>query len=176
MAKRIKVLKTRIFMRRDSFDNWFNNNPILAIGQIGYDATIKKIKIGDGVTRWNNLPYFALETDLDTESVSCYYQSAEEWGEDTSLISQQNVFYVYTDHQTVEKDGELISIPGLKIGDGQSYVVDLPFITDYISESLLNHTNNSTVHITQQEREFWNNKVTCYLDYEDDEHVIFDKN
>lgn len=27
-----KIIKTRILMRRDSFTNWFNNNPILMSG------------------------------------------------------------------------------------------------------------------------------------------------
>lgn len=58
-----KVIKTKILMRRDSFRNWSNANPILESGEIGYDSTIKKHKIGDGYSHWNDLPYFSLSTD-----------------------------------------------------------------------------------------------------------------
>lgn len=162
-------------MRKDSFENWFNNNPILASGEIGYDTTVKKNKIGDGHSRWNELPYFALQSDLQQGILRCGYATREQWASDPSLISEFNVFYIYTDYQTVEKNGESINIPGLKIGDGQTYLIDLPFITDYFTESLLNHINNNIIHITQEQREFWNNKVTCYLDDMDDQHIIFDK-
>ena len=50
----------RIQIRRDSKVNWEDTNggnPVLHIGEIGYDTTTKKFKIGDGVTNWNNLPY-----------------------------------------------------------------------------------------------------------------------
>ena len=58
--KETKRIKTRILMRRDSSNNWFDSNPILMQGEIGYDTTIKKCKIGDGVNHWNDLPFFAL--------------------------------------------------------------------------------------------------------------------
>ena len=61
--KETKRIKTRILMRRDSSNNWFDSNPILMQGEIGYDTTIKKCKIGDGVNHWNDLPFFALQND-----------------------------------------------------------------------------------------------------------------
>ena len=33
------------------------NNPVLADGEIGVETDTDKIKIGDGVTAWNSLPY-----------------------------------------------------------------------------------------------------------------------
>ena len=78
MASRIKVIKTRILMRRDSAENWMTVNPILASGEIGYDATVKKHKIGDGLHHWDDLPYFALETDLN-DAVTGYVATKVEW-------------------------------------------------------------------------------------------------
>lgn len=43
--------------KRDTALNWSTNNPVLLSGQFGYDITSKQIKIGDGVTNWNNLPF-----------------------------------------------------------------------------------------------------------------------
>ena len=52
----------RIQLRRDSALGWSTNNPILASGEIGIElsptpAQIVLFKLGDGITRWNSLPY-----------------------------------------------------------------------------------------------------------------------
>jgi len=50
----------RIQIRRDTAANWLANNPILQSGEIGYDFTNKKFKVGianDATSRWNVLPY-----------------------------------------------------------------------------------------------------------------------
>ena len=71
-----------------------------------------------------------------------------EWAQQTSLISEKDVIYVYTDHQT--DDGK--NIPGIKIGDGLTYVVDLPFVdTIYMK-----HITDTDIHITAEERAKWN--------------------
>ena len=59
-----KSVNSKILIRRDTTTNWSTNNPTLAAGEIGFDVTVGKHKIGDGSTTWNNLPYFALESDL----------------------------------------------------------------------------------------------------------------
>lgn len=47
----------RIQLRRDSSGNWTLNDPILALGEIGYETDTEKFKVGDGVTNWSNLNY-----------------------------------------------------------------------------------------------------------------------
>ena len=49
---------TRIQLRRDIASDWQLNNPILAEGEAGYVIDTGKIKIGNGVTAWNDLAYF----------------------------------------------------------------------------------------------------------------------
>lgn len=61
--KETKRIKTRILMRRDTSANWATSNPVLLSGEIGYDITVKKCKIGDGVNHWLDLPFFALQID-----------------------------------------------------------------------------------------------------------------
>ena len=60
-----KNILSRVLVRRDTANNWANNNPILAEGEIGFNITNGKHKIGDGITQWNKLPYFILDTDVD---------------------------------------------------------------------------------------------------------------
>lgn len=46
-----------IQLRRGTAAKWAEVNPILAEGEIGLELDTGKEKVGDGVTRWNDLPY-----------------------------------------------------------------------------------------------------------------------
>ena len=61
----------RIQLRRDTATNWSTSNPVLLEGELGIelDSTRNRIKIGDGVTAWNSLPYFL---DAREEEVGDY--------------------------------------------------------------------------------------------------------
>lgn len=50
-------MANKIQWRRDTAANWTSVNPILAEGMPGYEKDTGKLKIGDGVTAWNSLPY-----------------------------------------------------------------------------------------------------------------------
>ena len=54
-------MTTRIKLRRDTATNWNDTNPVLALGEPGFDTTNNKIKVGDGTTAWQDLDYL---TDL----------------------------------------------------------------------------------------------------------------
>lgn len=47
----------QIQMRRDTQANWEQTNPVLAEGELGLDLTTKAMKMGDGSTPWNGMPY-----------------------------------------------------------------------------------------------------------------------
>jgi hypothetical protein len=49
--------QTVIQLRRDTAANWTSANSVLAAGEVGFDSTENKIKIGDGTTTWNSLDY-----------------------------------------------------------------------------------------------------------------------
>jgi hypothetical protein len=62
-------MATKILMRRDTAANWSVNNPVLSLGEIGYDLTSNQIKLGDGTTTWNNLGY------LNSDAVDIVYNN-----------------------------------------------------------------------------------------------------
>ena len=49
--------KSIIAVRRGSSAAWVNANPLLVLGEIGYDTTELKFKVGNGEDLWNDLPY-----------------------------------------------------------------------------------------------------------------------
>ncbi len=45
-------------VRHDTSANWGSENPVLLDGEIAVtEDTPRKVKIGDGTTSWNDLPY-----------------------------------------------------------------------------------------------------------------------
>ena len=59
------TLKVRNRIATKTSAEWETENPILLKGEIGYDSTSKRYKIGDGVNRWKNLQY-----EIDTGVLS----------------------------------------------------------------------------------------------------------
>ena len=50
----------RLQVRRDTSTNWSTNNPILQVGEFGFDTTVNRFKVGiasNETSRWNVLPY-----------------------------------------------------------------------------------------------------------------------
>lgn len=58
-------------LRRDLAENWQSKNPILKDGEPGVERDTNRVKFGNGLTAWLDLPYFvnedAIEGLLDTE-------------------------------------------------------------------------------------------------------------
>lgn len=105
-----------------------------------------------------------------------YYDTTENWNNQRDLITEKSVVYVYSDSQFIEYEpGRQIPVAGIKIGDGTSYLIDMPFVTDTLTFTIINHVSNTKVHITDAEREFWDNKISAYIDPNDPEALVFSK-
>ena len=96
------------------------------------------------------------------------------WNNARGFVPMAGEVIIYDDYQIktwqVEEYGEIVTktenIPGIKIGDGNAYVQDLPFIDEDLRDKLITHINNSEIHTTLAEKLFWNNKVNVDDVYE----------
>ena len=110
---------------------------------------------------------------MNTGALPLHFGSTAYWNAAPDLIGKKDHIYVYTDYAEIERDGEKIAVPNIKIGDGSAFLIDNPFITTSVEELLEAHIADDVRHITEEERSFWNNKVSCYIDEQDEENVIF---
>lgn len=55
-----------ILEKVDTGANWAANNPVLPNKMQGFDSTVRAFKIGDGVTAWNDLPYYYSNGSITT--------------------------------------------------------------------------------------------------------------
>ena len=59
------TIKTTFKLRRGTAQRWTEVNPLLAQGEPGFEYDTNKLKIGDGIHYWNDLPYIAVgETQI----------------------------------------------------------------------------------------------------------------
>lgn len=90
------------------------------------------------------------------------------WDAQQFFIPMRGEICIYTDHGTLEDEfGNTINVPGVKIGDGSAYLIDLPFAGDDVRYQILTelrlHSGNTDIHVTAEEKTFWNNKLNCVV-------------
>lgn len=94
------------------------------------------------------------------------YATTATWNSQPQLVSARGYIYIYSDYR---QNGQGQNIAAMKVGDGSAYLIDMPFTDDL----LYAHLANDIRHITQEEREFWNNKVRCYMDPLNEHRLVF---
>ena len=62
------VVKTTFKLRRGTTAQWEEKNPILEQGEPGFVYDTNRLKIGDGVKDWKNLPYIVEGTLPPTDA------------------------------------------------------------------------------------------------------------
>lgn len=105
-----------------------------------------------------------------------YYDTKENWDTQTTLVAEEGVVYIYSDYMIIEDGaGNQTPVAGIKIGDGTSYLIDLPYISDAATYLITMHVSNTGVHVTPAEKQFWNNKVSAYINHTDAECLEISK-
>ena len=97
------------------------------------------------------------------------YATTATWNSQPQLMSARGYIYIYSDWK---QDDQGNNIAGMKIGTGNAYLIDLGFK----EQIFYDHIMDVVKHVTQEEREFWNNKVTCFESTVEGELLIFTKN
>jgi len=60
----------KIRVRRDSSSNWSTTNPILDVGEIGFETNTYKLKVGNGIDTWGNLNYVSADAAAHNQAIS----------------------------------------------------------------------------------------------------------
>lgn len=110
------------------------------------------------------------QTDLIEKFDILHIDTTENWNLQADLIAKAGHIYVYTDYEIING----VPVPAFKVGDGLAFLIDIPFASGNATD-LVTHIQDDVVHVTDEERLFWNNKVTCFLSQGDSETIVFTK-
>lgn len=121
----------KIRPRRGTKSEWELINPILMEGEFGIEfpdsgvgSGLCKFKIGDGTTKWNDLPFAfdagaALNIDAGTVTSTSYIYlkrgTTEEWEAENPVLENGEIVYDQTKK-------------AIKVGDGNTAFIDLDYI------------------------------------------------
>lgn len=105
-------MASRIQFRRDTAANWERNNPLLMQGEIGLILDSPNLyKMGDGSTKWNNLPISGFNGNIleelgnDANAVISQDLSMREFGRVFSVLAdRQKAFYSPANANLISND------------------------------------------------------------------------
>ena len=102
-----------------------------------YDALLKK-----------HIPIFCTTTDFEDMKTT---------------VPSIGQLFILTDLRSITKsDGTTITSAGIKVGDGIKTIEQLPYIDWFYWD----HINDKNIHVTAEQKTFWDNKITCKVDDE----------
>ena len=107
----------------------------------------KNYLILDNKPQINGMELIGNKTSEVLHIVSCH--TTAEWAALTHIVSRKGEIYIYSD---ATEDAQGNPVPMVKIGDGNAYVVDLPF------------SSAVDMRITAADIENWNNKVAVRIE------------
>lgn len=112
------VINTTFRLKRGTAARWAEVNPILDQGEPGFVYDSNRLKIGDGITPWNDLPY------IDGKSAVVNYELASEFptvGDPNVIYKAANELSLYqfdTNTNTYEKISDGRGIDNITIING----------------------------------------------------------
>lgn len=73
------VLKTTFKLKRGTAARWLEVNPVLAQGEPGFILDENRLKIGDGITAWSDLPYIGESNVFSAPTVDEFPVIGSDW-------------------------------------------------------------------------------------------------
>lgn len=129
-------LNTTQQFKRDDATTWTEKNPVLLEGEPGLELDTGKIKIGDGVSNWNAIPYFMgdkLDNKANVELTNVTNQAFKSKAYSAGVGKEKVISATYGELQKLVNDQSLI--PGQKYLLSDYRTVYQQPITDIIKTS-----------------------------------------
>lgn len=155
--------------------NGVNDNATLNVNNTGAKAIYyNTVPISAGMLVTNNIYTFIYDNSHwnvvgDLIGSNIVLGTTAEWTTRNTYIAPAGAIVIYTDRGTVTEtvNGSQVTktVPGIKIGDGSTPIIDKAFVGDdviaAVRAELQAHINDTVAHITAAERLSWNNKINC---------------
>ena len=112
------TIKTTFKLKRGTAARWAELNPILEQGEPGYVYDENRLKIGDGITPWNNLPYIDGKREVSNYN---YVSDFPQIGDENIIYKankEQSLYQFNASLKTYEKISDGKGIDNIQIING----------------------------------------------------------
>ena len=144
------------------------------------------------VPKINGVPIVGDVALLDLGLRSIFYDTTEKWNAQPGLIGEKGAIYIYSNYATENKNGEIINKANIKIGDGKTHLIDVPFVSSAMNQQIINEIKAEIIDqtgeqiketaiekldqeqrlVSSEDREKWDNKITSTLSTTDPENLV----
>lgn len=104
--------------------------------------------------------------DLQKKYPIIFYDTTEHWNSHPEIEAKRGAIYIYSDAKSFQGQ----DIPRFKVGNGDAFLIDLPFMDADIRYILENYTP-----VSPEDRLRWDNKINLEM-RDDTETLIFNRN
>lgn len=121
----------------------------------------------------------SLKEPLSGEQIGRYTNTTAYWNAHRTYIPKKGEVIIYSDGGSITQDGQTIYIPKIKIGTGNDYLGQLPFVNQDDMNELDDHISDMVRHITAAERSSWNSKLNIDpnpASHYSNETILFNRN
>lgn len=136
MSTTTQVIKTTFQFRRGLSEVLRRKNILLAEGEPAFELDTNKLKVGDGKTLYNDLPYI---NGVDVQTIKEQFSQKNTtayWKEHKDYVPEDGCVIIYSDYKQISQNGVMKNIPSMKIGDGVTPVDELCFTNQAPAASL----------------------------------------
>ena len=112
------TLNTIFKFKRGTAARWAEVNPILEQGEPGYVYDQNRLKIGDGVTPWNDLPYIDGKRELADYNTKADFPKAGEAGVIYKAAEELSLYQFNAETKEYEKISDGKGLDDIKIING----------------------------------------------------------
>lgn len=155
-------LEKIIYLSQEDYDTLLGGGTVTKNGRTLSGINPNYIYVTDETNISNITGLTELLSELDNKIL---IKTTAEWSATPRYIPPKDTILIYSDRNTIVKNNVTYYVAGIKLGNGQNYGIDLPFVGDDIAAQIMadltDHINDNVRHITSTERTFWNNKLNC---------------
>ena len=112
------VISTTFKLKRGTAARWAEVNPILEQGEPGFVYDSNRLKIGDGVTHWNDLPYIDGKTEVANFEISSEFPAIGDPNIIYKAANELSLYQYNAKNQSYEKISDGKSIDNITIVNG----------------------------------------------------------
>ena len=159
----------RIIHRYDTAAEWTSVNPVLAAGELGAESDTHKLKVGDGVTAWVDLPYYEGPPGEPGAPGTVALDDLTQAQRDSLIAGILDATTTTSGLMSASDKTKLDGVDGALAGKADtshshaiSGVTGLQTALDAkaATTALTTHTESTTVHVTSAEKTAWSAKLS----------------